>query len=122
VTGGAANLAAFWAKAVKQGRWTPLLGERFASARREMEWRWGCQNYELPISRLCRTEAFASSPAICSSSCRASTRFTNDSVRDYRRRYGLRSPNHPVPDLARDGDWFEAPFWMWRAGAKQRGD
>src|SRR5262249_41498957 len=29
--------------------------------------------------------------------------------------------NHPVPDLARFGDWLEAPFWAWRAGQTQRG-
>src|SRR5262249_21162207 len=27
---------------------------------------------------------------------------------------------HPVPDLGRQGDWLEAPFWAWRAGAPRR--
>ena len=26
-----------------------------------------------------------------------------------------------MPDLAADGDWLEAPFWGWRAGAPRRG-
>src|SRR5205823_1112929 len=27
---------------------------------------------------------------------------------------------HPVPDLAGEGDWLEAPFWAWRGGQKRR--
>jgi hypothetical protein len=42
-------------------------------------------------------------------------------VRDYRRRHRIRSRNHPVPDLQREGDWLEAPFWAWRAGGRRRG-
>ncbi len=45
----------------------------------------------------------------------------NQTVRDYRRRYGLRSRNHPVPDLASEGDWLELPFWAWQAGQTRRG-
>jgi hypothetical protein len=42
-------------------------------------------------------------------------------VADYRRRNGIRSRNHPVPDLAAEDDWLEAPLWGWRAGAVRRG-
>jgi hypothetical protein len=45
----------------------------------------------------------------------------NDCVRSYRKRHDIRSRNHPVPDLARDGHWHEAPFWAWRAGSHRRG-
>ncbi len=41
-----------------------------------------------------------------------------------------RSHAHPAPELATDGDWLEAPFWIWtdhdprrrRVFARQRGD
>jgi hypothetical protein len=42
-------------------------------------------------------------------------------VQDYRRLYGIRSRNHPMPDLAVQGEWHEAPFWAWRRGQKRRG-
>ena len=32
----------------------------------------------------------------------------------------LKSRNHPFPDLAREGDWYEAPFWVWRPGSPRR--
>jgi hypothetical protein len=44
----------------------------------------------------------------------------NQYLGDYRLRHRLRSRSHPVPDLAQDGDWLEAPFWAWRDDAPQR--
>ncbi len=113
-------LAEFWADVLRQRGRTALLGERFAAARRAWERRWGCHNFELPLSRLCRTEAFARFAVALLADLPAFHAAYNDAVRDYRRRYGVRSRNHPVPDLARDGDWLEAPFWAWRAGAPRR--
>ena len=30
------------------------------------------------------------------------------------------APNHPVPNLAADSEWIEAPFWLWSASAPRR--
>jgi hypothetical protein len=38
----------------------------------------------------------------------------------YRRENGVRSKSHPVPALETQGEWFEAPFWLWRETAPQR--
>ncbi|HEX4588549.1 MAG TPA: hypothetical protein VH120_01390 [Gemmataceae bacterium] len=112
-------LEPFWNDVVRQP--TPLLGERFAAARRTWERRWGCQNLELPISHLCRTAAFARFGVGLLADLPEFHATYNDCVRDYRRRHRIRSANHPVPDLHRDGDWLEAPFWAWRVGGQRRG-
>ena len=39
----------------------------------------------------------------------------NAAVREYRRKYHVRSTSHPVPELAAEGTWLEAPFWVWTA-------
>jgi hypothetical protein len=44
----------------------------------------------------------------------------NRSLVEYRRAYRVRSTKHPAPDLATDGDWLEAPFWMWTAADPRR--
>ncbi len=111
----------FWAAAVRAGRRTPLLGDRLAAARREVERRWGCENYEVPVSAVCQTEAFAWFAGDLLTNLPRLHAAYNESVHDYRRRYGLRSTSHPVPDLAAEGDWLEAPFWAWRAGQGRRG-
>jgi hypothetical protein len=97
------------------------LGERFAAARRALERRWGCHNLEVPVSRLCGTEAFAWFAAHLLCELPRFHALYNGSVHDYRRRYEIRSRNHPVPDLGAEGDWLEAPFWAWRAGQGRRG-
>jgi hypothetical protein len=108
-------LPSFWEDALRQRGRTRLLGERFAAARRAWERRWGCRNRELPISRLCQTESFARFAVALVDNLPAFHASYNECVHDYRREHRIRSANHPVPDLLRDGDWLEAPFWGWRA-------
>lgn len=101
-------------------RTTPNLGERLAASRRDVERRWGATPFEVPLSRVCATEAFA---WFAVHILRELPRFHatyNAAVQGYRHRHGLRSAQHPVPDLARDGDWHEVPFWTWRTGAPRR--
>ena len=114
-------LPAFWAEVRREAGHTPLLGECFAAARRTYERRWGCHNLELPVSVLCQTEPFAWFAAHLLAELPRFHAAYNDCVHDYRRRHGIRSRNHPVPDLAEEDGWLEAPFWGWRAGAARRG-
>ncbi len=110
----------FWREVLRQAKRTPLVGERLVAARRALERRWGCHNLEVPVSAVCRTEPFARFACHLLSDLPRLHEAYNGAVRDYRARYGLRSKNHPVPDLAREGDWLEAPFWAWRAGRPRR--
>jgi hypothetical protein len=113
-------LSAFWAEVERQGERDALLGERFAAARRTFERRWGCANLEVPLSQVCQTEAFAWFACHVLENLPKFVDVYNTVVQTYRRDYGIRSRHHPVPDLASDGDWIEAPFWAWRAGRKRR--
>jgi hypothetical protein len=113
-------LGKFWAEVIRQADRTPLLGERMAAARRSFERQWGCHNLEVPVSAMSRTEAFAVFALDLLDRLPAFHSHYNDVVREYRRRYGIRSRHHPVPDLGRDGDWLEAPFWAWRQGQNRR--
>jgi hypothetical protein len=114
-------LGDFWAEVRRQTERTRILGECFAAARRAFERRWGCHNREVPVSALCRTEPFAWFAGHLLAELPRFHALYNDCVHDYRRLYGIRSRNHPVPDLVRDGEWLEAPFWTWRAGSPRRG-
>jgi hypothetical protein len=44
----------------------------------------------------------------------------NEALAEYRQVNKIRSKNHPVPELAADGDWLEAPFWLWTRENPQR--
>jgi hypothetical protein len=113
-------LPAFWAEVLRQAERTPNLGECFAAARRTFEQAWGCHNRETPLSTLCDSEPFAYFACHLLANLPHFHSLYNAIVADYRRRYGIRDRQHPVPDLAADGDWLEAPFWIWRSGASRR--
>jgi hypothetical protein len=110
----------FWAEVRRQAERDPHPGACFAAARRRRERRWGCHNLEVPLSRLCATPPFAWFACHLLTELPRFHALHNERVHAYRRRHGIRSRNHPVPDLARDGDWLEAPLWGWRAGQPRR--
>jgi hypothetical protein len=114
-------LPTFWAEVLRQVGRTPLLGERFAGARRTFERRWGCHNLEVPLSLVCRSEPFAWFVCHLLSNLERFHAVYNACVRDYRRLYHIRSRNHPVPELAAEGGWLEVPLWAWHADRPQRG-
>jgi hypothetical protein len=114
-------LPEFWGDVLARHREGRSPGECFASARRAVERRWGCHNLEVPLSRLCRTTSFWHFTLHLHAHLPRFQAVYNDCVAAYRRRHGIRSRNHPVPDLIRDGDWYETPFWMWRMGDARRG-
>jgi hypothetical protein len=113
-------LLSFWAEVLRKAEHTSILGECFAAARRTFERQWGCHNLEVPLSTLCNTEPFAWFACDLLIHLPRFHALYNAVVADYRRRHGIRDRNHPVPDLAADDDWLEAPFWIWRAGAGRR--
>jgi hypothetical protein len=115
-----AMLPRFWSEVSRQAQRTSLLGERFAAARRSFERQWGCHNLELPVSRLSQTKAFAWFACHLGSELLRFHETYNAALHDHRRRHGIRSKNHPVPDLLQEGGWLELPFWGWRAGSAQR--
>jgi hypothetical protein len=114
-------LPAFWQEVRREAERPSLLGEVFAAARRTVERRWDCHNLELPVSVLCGTAPFAWFACHLLADLPRFHAVYNASVHDYRQRHGIRSRNHPVPDLAEENGWLETPFWGWRAGASRRG-
>jgi hypothetical protein len=113
-------LPAFWREVLRQRERTPLVGERLAAARRAYERRWGCTQAEVPLSRLCRGEAFAIFAGHLLANASRLREVYNAAVHDYRHCYRIKSAYHPVPDLTLDGDWCELPLWAWRVGQPRR--
>jgi hypothetical protein len=91
------------------------LGEAFAAARRLLERQWGCHNLEVPQSQVSQGEAFAWFAGALLADLPRFHALYNGVVADYRARRRIRSRNHPVPDLAAQDGWLEAPLWGWRS-------
>ena len=109
-----------WCAAERTRKLTDRAGLRFSVARHVLEGEFGIRNAEVPLSEVCETEAFgwfASHILACLPRFRSTY---NAALARYRNLYKIRSKNHPVPNLDREGDWLEAPFWVWRASLPRR--
>jgi hypothetical protein len=113
-------MAEFGPLLLKAAQQTPRIGLRFASARRALEARWGLTNAEVPLSTVCETDAFFWFASHLLAYLPRFQGVHNGALARYRALYGIRSTHHPVPALGRDGDWLEAPFWVWRAEEPRR--
>ncbi|HEX3725688.1 MAG TPA: hypothetical protein VHV08_05570, partial [Pirellulales bacterium] len=120
----------FWPLVTSRSAECNNLGECIAQARHQQEGLWGTTTLEIPQSQVCSLPSFhwfachllANLPRLWDG--------YNRSVADYRRANRVRSTAHPVPDLAMEDNWLEAPFWIWdrdnprrrRLFVRQRGD
>ena len=110
----------FWPLAMHAAEATDRSGLRFAAARRSIEASWGVRNLEVPLGAVCETEAFAWFACHLLAHLPRFQATHNAALGRYRALYKIRSKNHPVPLLDREGDWIEAPFWVWRDGSPRR--
>jgi hypothetical protein len=110
----------YWPLVLERWRETANLGACLAQARHVLEGRWGLQTLEVPQSCICGTESFAWFAAYLLAHLPRFHRDYNEALREYRQAHKIRSPAQPVPDLAVEGPWLEAPFWVWTAERPQR--
>jgi hypothetical protein len=120
----------FWPLVAARARECGNLGECVAQARHQQEGLWGTTTLEIPQSHVCGLPSFHWFTCHLLAQLPRLWEQYNRSVADYRRANHVRSAAHPVPDLAMEDDWLEAPFWIWdrdnprrrRLFVRQRGD
>ncbi len=99
---------------------TRNLGECLAQSRHVLEGEWGLETLEIPQSQVCALPAFHWFTAHLLANLPRLREAYNSAVDTYRRVNRVRSANHPVPNLATDGEWIEAPFWLWSSSTPRR--
>ncbi len=103
----------WWPSVVARSHQSDRLGTCLAQARHQLEGEFGLSTLELPQSRICRTRAFAQFTAFMLAHLPRLAAVYNEAVREYRRLHHIRNAAHPFPDLAAEGLWQEAPYWIW---------
>ena len=76
-------------------------------------------NLEVPLSSVCQTDGFSWFACHLLAQLPRYAQIHNQCLAEYRLAHGIRSKHHPVAALARQGEWLEAPFWVWRPGQPQ---
>ena len=89
------------------------LGWILSEARHRLEGELGLRTLEVPLSTLCDGQAFRWFAAALLADLPRLAGDYNALLAEYRLVNHVRSRSHPVPDLAREDDWLEAPFWIW---------
>ncbi len=88
-------LPEMWTEMRRQYQRTPVLGEIVSGTRRAWERRWGCRNFEIPLSRMCATRAFQRFVRHILNYLPRFHTIYNQSVAEYRPRNHVRIRNRP---------------------------
>lgn len=113
-------VCAYWTLVEERLRHTDNLGQCLAESRHQWEGQWGLATLEVPQSRVCSLPAFAWFAAHLLAELPRFVAIHNAALAEYRRIHRIRSTAHPVPALAIEDSWHEAPFWIWTAENPQR--
>jgi hypothetical protein len=113
-------ISQYWPLVLEERRRSPLIGQCLAAARHRLEGTWGLDNYELPASQMCASQSFRWFLSHLLAHLPRFQSLYNECLFEYRRRHHLRSTSHPVPQLERQGEWLEAPFWIWQREFPER--
>lgn len=117
---GSPLLKQIWSAAVSHMEVSDRLADCLTAARHAQEKRWGVENLELPISRLCQTGPFLWFACYLFQNAVLFRKIHNEVLGEYRKVNRVRSKTHPVPELSESDGWVETPFWVWRAGETRR--
>ncbi len=107
-------IARLWNYASRDAQVGDPIGLLLSKARHGLEAELGLQTLEVPLSRLTETEEFASFSVQLLSELPRLHETYNAALDAYRGLHRIRNHAQPLPNLARVGDWYEAPWWIYR--------
>src|SRR5690348_825634 len=87
-----------------------------SQARRGVEQELGLQVHHVPTSLMCQGDAWLQFVWAWIENAPAWAQCYNRQLAAYRARLGIKSPQHPMPDLTCSPRSYELPFWVYRAG------
>lgn len=105
----------------KEASLKKTLGQSVAQARHQVEIANKIGNLEVPLSQICRGKGFQQFlSAILQSADRFHATY-NAAIQKFRTKNKIRSKTRPVPELVRNEQWIELPFWIWTGDSPERG-
>jgi hypothetical protein len=93
---------------------SPSGTKRISLTRHKIESSWGFGLAEAPMSHWAETPAVIRLFSAILADLPRFHQIHDERLTAYRREHKIHSRNHPVADLTQEGEWFEAPLWVWR--------
>lgn len=109
-----------WPDAIDAVKRTGRPGLALAEMRHKLEQRIGLETLEVPLSQLVSTRAFARFSIQLLSELPRFQDTYNGQLDHYRAAHHIRSHAHPVPALAQEHSWLEAPWWVYSQASPHR--
>ena len=109
-----------WPAAISAAESDKPLADCLTAVRHSMEERWRLENLELPMSRVCDSEAFRRFFCHVVAHLPCFRELYNEVLAEYRDVNHVRSHTHPVPELKESAGWLESPFWVWSVDEPKR--
>lgn len=103
----------WWPDLIAAGQVHDMLAPAMSQTRHRLELEWHPGSLEIPQSLVCQTTSFRQFAKLLLSDADRFRAAHNEALADYRQAHRLRNHAQPVPDLAGEDDWIEAPFWLW---------
>jgi hypothetical protein len=113
-------LSEMWPEVISRANQSSRLADCLTAGRSLLEKRWGLQNLELPISRMCTVDPFLWFAGHLFAHAEQFREIHNNVLREFRSVNRIRSRTHPVPELALHDGWIESPFWFWTENESRR--
>ncbi len=96
------------------------LGTLLAAARHKLETEFGLETREIAFSRMTDSLAWATFVGEILTRLHEFHLAYNAALANYRTHHQIKNLAQPILDLRRDGDWFEAPFWIYESNKPSR--
>jgi len=96
------------------------LGQCLVAGRRGVERELGLKTRETQLSLVADDSCFVEFADRLLMRHREFHEIHNAALAEYRAVNHVRSPSRPIANLARDGEWYEAPFWLWSFSDSER--
>lgn len=117
----ASLLDSFWREVLANSPYDKGWGALFSQARSAVEKHWGRSLFDVSVSRIANTHAFARLALELMRDAQAFAEIYNAALAEYRQVHGLRSRSHPAPDLEIVSEQeVEIPFWLWTKASPRR--
>ncbi|RMF36941.1 MAG: hypothetical protein D6753_18500 [Planctomycetota bacterium] len=107
-------LTTLWPRCTAALQRTGNIGLALAEGRHRVELEEGLQTLEVPLSRMVSTRAFARFSIHLLADLPRFQDVYNSQREQYRQAHKIRNAAHPVPPLAQQSGWLEAPWWVYR--------